>query len=433
MQLAIDASRGIHMFCYDNLNLSTSIFTEQRGASGPSKVTSGTFGIIYSVRNGVPEHMELAPLMERFRKTTGLKFNEDLRPTEDQYNSFQSQLKIVIVRALTTYAPGFNSYSNNPLLQHKPRRAIPAGYVTKQFPLRVTTIEEASIDGNLLYHDEVYLNLLKRDTDSLSKYAIPSSNDQLTNSRIRSCFLNRDQDTNAWNRREVFTLGIGLFHLCLNLVWVVLHTHRGTLAQTGSLTYFFKILDKTRLGGDHPDYHSLLAALQQILNGLLLNAWRQECGETNLEQFSKSEPSAEDLLAIADKILADYASPLRHKDREDGESTATTNPANPTCSDSDDSDTEEEHSHRPAFPPSPAASSTTPPRDTIYENTRLLTRDLLYISELVRAVSDGDIGRIEDFLPQLAMMFRGAGSNNYCTEILHFILNLKHVWTPEFA
>jgi hypothetical protein len=30
-------------------------------------------------------------------------------------------------------------------------------------------------------------------------------------------------------------------------------------------------------------------------------------------------------------------------------------------------------------------------------------------------------------------MFRGAGCNNYCTEILHFILNLKYVWTPAFA
>ncbi|KAF8257110.1 hypothetical protein EI94DRAFT_1819015 [Lactarius quietus] len=36
-------------------------------------------------------------------------------------------------------------------------------------------------------------------------------------------------------------------------------------------------------------------------------------------------------------------------------------------------------------------------------------------------------------LPLLAMMFRGASGNNYCTEILHFILNLKHVWTPEFV
>ncbi|KAF8263669.1 hypothetical protein EI94DRAFT_1596198, partial [Lactarius quietus] len=54
-------------------------------------------------------------------------------------------------------------------------------------------------------------------------------------------------------------------------------------------------------------------------------------------------------------------------------------------------------------------------------------------TELVHAISDGNIGRIEDILPMLAMMFRGAGGNNYCTEILHFMLNLKHVWTPEFA
>ncbi|KAJ7735352.1 hypothetical protein B0H16DRAFT_1892288 [Mycena metata] len=54
---------------------------------------------------------------------------------------------------------------------------------------------------------------------------------------------------------------------------------------------------------------------------------------------------------------------------------------------------------------------------------------------LVRAISDGDIGRVEVLLPHLAMMFRGSGSgcNKYCTEILHFIHNIKHVWTPEFA
>ncbi|KAI9436005.1 hypothetical protein H4582DRAFT_1817065 [Lactarius indigo] len=27
-------------------------------------------------------------------------------------------------------------------------------------------------------------------------------------------------------------------------------------------------------------------------------------------------------------------------------------------------------------------------------------------------------------------MFRGSGGNNYCAEILHFLLNLKHIWTP---
>ncbi|KAJ7705802.1 hypothetical protein B0H14DRAFT_3526240 [Mycena olivaceomarginata] len=31
------------------------------------------------------------------------------------------------------------------------------------------------------------------------------------------------------------------------------------------------------------------------------------------------------------------------------------------------------------------------------------------------------------------MMFRGSGRNKYCTEILHFLQNLKNIWTPEFA
>ena len=53
--------------------------------------------------------------------------------------------------------------------------------------------------------------------------------------------------------------------------------------------------------------------------------------------------------------------------------------------------------------------------------------------ELTSAISKGDFGRVEDLLPALAKSFRGAGSNNYCVEILHFITNLKHIWTPKFA
>lgn len=53
--------------------------------------------------------------------------------------------------------------------------------------------------------------------------------------------------------------------------------------------------------------------------------------------------------------------------------------------------------------------------------------------ELFQAVSDGDFGRVEDILPDLACIFRGAGSNKYSTEILYLLFNLKEVWTPEFG
>ncbi|KAF8233490.1 hypothetical protein L208DRAFT_1266454, partial [Tricholoma matsutake] len=55
------------------------------------------------------------------------------------------------------------------------------------------------------------------------------------------------------------------------------------------------------------------------------------------------------------------------------------------------------------------------------------------VIKLVQAVKAGDIGHVEDILPDLACMFHGVGSNNYSTKILHLLFNLKEVWTPKFV
>lgn len=434
MRLAKKAARDMHGVGYDNVNLSTSIYVEQRGSSGPAKVTSGTFAVLYILRNGNAEHMKLAPILERLKNAPALSFNHDIRPTRPQLESFERQLLVTIVNVLTTYCDGFKSYADHPILQHKPRRPMPDGYVTKQYPTRVSTIEEATVDGNLKFHDDLYLTQLCRDPKTLSEFAIPTYNDQLTNSRIRSGQITRSRDLTPWTRRQVFQLGFGLFHLCLNLIWLLLHVHRGSLDQTGSLTYFFALLEKVRLGGEHPDYHSLLAALMQILHGLLLNAWRAECGMETLTQFADSKPSPDSLLHIARKILQNHATPMPPPLGTDDDATDVSESGS-------ESDIGEGSTQRPPRQGNTTAQQQTsiphggnnPTDDIVHQNIRLLTRDLLYVAELVQAISDGDIGRIEDFLPQLAMIFRGAGGNNYCTEILHFIFNLRHVWTPEFA
>ncbi|KAH8993094.1 hypothetical protein EDB83DRAFT_2509997 [Lactarius deliciosus] len=412
LKLAVKVGSGPHVFCYDNIQISTSIFVEQRGSSGPAKVTSGTFGILYKVHNGRPEHMKLAPILERFGKAKGLDFNRDVRPTDQQLRSFQCQLKVVIIRVLTTYSIKFQSYAKDPALQHVSRRPMPPGYKTEQFPVRVSTIEEATVHGNLLFHDDIFLTQLKRTAEDLCEHAIPTFNDQLTNSRIRSGQILRAHDTSHWTRREVFQLGFGLFHLCLNLVWAF-------------LAYFFALLEKTRLGGDHPDYHTHLSALTQILDGILLNAWRTESGYSDLTAFAATEPSAEELLGLADKILSRHATPMIRVGRLDDNS-----PADEDDTSSDESDYEPA-ALSIATPKALSPTRPDPDKDKAHQNLQLLTQDLLYVAELVRAISDGDIGCVEDFLPQLAMMFRGSSGNNYCTEILHFLLNLKHVWTPE--
>ena len=127
---------------------------------------------------------------------------------------------------------------------------------------------------------------------------------------------------------------------------------------------------------------------------------------------------------------------VRKKQRVSTTTTAVENHQAVSSDESDGSD-EETTSESASEAGSEASSSQSdgpdPQDDLAHCNIRLLTRDLLYVAELLRAASDGDYGRIEDILGNLAMMFRGAGSNNYCTELLHFIFNLKLVWGDDFA
>ncbi|KIJ06388.1 hypothetical protein PAXINDRAFT_47855, partial [Paxillus involutus ATCC 200175] len=275
---AIQVAQGPHILCYDNINISTSIFVEQR-SSAPAKVQSGTFPIIYEVRNGNHEHMRLAPMLGRAQQAFDLTFNADIRPTVNQIKSSRDQFKVHITDILLECCAAFKNYTHRsePALQHQERRKLPGGYKTKQYPLRTTTIDESSITGNIAVIVDAYTNQLK-----LTK------------------------DINPFTRLQCLQLGFGLFHLCMNLIWALLHVHRGSINQPGSLSYFFAVLDRVRLGCEHPDYHTLLATLMQILRGVILNAWHVECGYPSLAAFAASSPTPAELLNVATRILKNH-------------------------------------------------------------------------------------------------------------------------------
>ena len=349
------------------------------------------------------DDVKLQPILIRYRSFKGLSAL-DLCLSLKQLTCLNHQFSVIILRVLFKHCSHYSDYASDPDLQPIPRRALAVDGKTKQFPLRTTTIEEASIQGNLTVHDDTYLNQLGREAKDLVHHVIPSINDQSTNARIRGGQVLRINDLDPWTRRDVFQLGFGLFHLCMNLIWALLHVHRGSLHQIGSLTYFFALMEKARLGAEHPDYHSLLAALTQILEGVILGAWLDELGD--LANFAETKPSAQDLLSRAQNILNRCACPMenwRKGPKAKGD------------------------------PIPPYLGAPDPLDDVAHQNILLLTRDLLYAIELTSAISGGDFGRVEDLLPTLAKMFRGAGSNNYCTEILYFLANLKHIWTPKFA
>ncbi|KAJ7506367.1 hypothetical protein B0H11DRAFT_2219709 [Mycena galericulata] len=372
------------LYNYDNVNFSTSIFVEQR-SDAPAKGQSGTYTIIYPFRNPNPRALELPPILLCAQSAPDLDFNRDLCPTFEQSRSSHHQFCSYVVRVLCRYENQFKGRKDDLDLQSPPRRCLPAGYKTPQLPLKICTREEFSIKGNLAVHVETLVKQLGLTYPQLTK-AILSINDQATQALNRGAKSIRAFDINPFLRCQVFQLGIGLFHLCLNLVWAALNVHRGHVNHHGTLSHLFVIIDKTRLGGQHPDYHSLLVAMMQILDGLLLDAWRIECGYPTLADYAASNPSAADLRAKAATILYNHGTPTR----------------SPTNSN--------------------AAT------DTVQENSRRLIHDLMYVCEVTRAISAGDFGRVEDILTTLGMMFRGAGSKNYSTEIMHFTHNMKKVW-----
>lgn len=413
-----------HSFTYDNVNASTSDFVEQR-PDAPSKVQSGTFSVLYKLQNARFEDMRIEPLMANLRASTDLTY--DICPTNDQLCSYRTQALVHIVNVLIKHHNSFADYANHPLFKHKARRAHPPDLKTEFYPLRISTIEEASIKGNLLVHDDVYNTQLKQDsspTSRLATIAKPTYADLLTLARMRGCVQVRTGDINAWTRREIFQLAMGLFHLLMNLIWALLHMHRGKISQVGSLAYFFVLLDKTRLSAAKPDFHSLLSTFQQILDGIILHAWQIECGCTSLEEFAESKPTPEQLLSVAASILKNHSTPL--------DSIVNPPPLSPDVSEDED-DTLQTSASLPRQQQPNRTPKLNPQDDILHQNLRLMMRDFLYVRELTQAISDGDIGRVEDIFPDLARIFRGSGSNNYSTEILHFLHNVKKVWTPEFA
>ena len=396
-------ARSPHLATYDNINISLSSFYEQR-EDAPSKVQSGTVAVLYKLRNANPDHMRLQELLKRDREGRDLHFSDDIQPSFSQLETIQRQLSLHVVKTLVEWVPEFSHYKHLPDLQHEQRRDVPRGHKTQQFPLRVSTIEENSIKGNITVLRNIYIDQLGLKEDDFADLAIPCINDQSTNARIRGARAVRADDVNSFTRIQCFQLAPGLFHMLMNLLWALLHVHRGSINSTGSLAYWFSVLDRKRLSSSQPDFHTLRSSLFQILEGLLLTCWNVESnkrGYLSLTSFAASQPSPDKLREIATDIVSLYANP------DDGS---------------------------PPLPPHTKKTSDKEPKTTSRSrNVMLLICDLLYVQELSDAISSGDWGRIEDILGTLAIMFKGAGANNYCTEVLHLIRNLKVVWTLEFG
>ncbi|KAL0563513.1 hypothetical protein V5O48_018552 [Marasmius crinis-equi] len=459
------------MLDWDNYNSKGSVHVEQR-ADAPSKVQSGTLVLCYGLRFVKdPSHMLLEPITTLLRNSspvTALTF----KPTAIELSSFRHQLSIHLIQSLVSFASpkGFDSsyILKSSILQFKTRHQIPPLPKTSFFPLRITTIEEASTAGNLEVPRDAYVDQMQRSEESLNDMAVVSINDQLTNARIRSTQVLRHEDISPWEQRKIFQIAPALFHTAMNLQWGIRERHYGSIRQPGSLSNLYSRMGKKRLGNDKPEYYPLRDANAQILDGITICAWKEMLPPSypTLTAFLHSNPPPALLFQMSLNIIDKFACPLpnvtpppppkprKKRASPDSESmTATVPTATPSTPNSSTPTTAtaqvpQAPAATPApiqvpdpsqflstseSPPSQASSTKDPKEDVLHQNIRLLFRDLLYLRELDSAMKTGDVGRIRDILPNLMALFRGCGSAKYAIELLHFLDNLKQIWPKEFG
>jgi hypothetical protein len=121
------------------------------------------------------------------------------------------------VAALCRYDhTGFKTPSDSPLIQNVTisHRKLAEKYVTRQFPHNISTIDEATVMGNITGHVDIPNTLLLLTHEQLSNLAIRS----FINDKLESMAPKLFVAVIIIHSLEFKVFRIGLFHLCLNLI-----------------------------------------------------------------------------------------------------------------------------------------------------------------------------------------------------------------------
>ncbi|KAG0290372.1 hypothetical protein BGZ98_003492 [Dissophora globulifera] len=65
------------------------------------------------------------------------------------------------------------------------------------------------------------------------------------------------------------------------------------------------------------------------------------------------------------------------------------------------------------------------------QNAALFLQHMIIYLELRAAIKIGDIGRIEESLKWITIMFQSGSKSNYAKELLHIHCALRYVWKQE--
>ncbi|KAI0309974.1 hypothetical protein OF83DRAFT_1156781, partial [Amylostereum chailletii] len=381
---------------YDNVNIPMRVFSQRSDKN--HHFYSGCSGMIWVL----PKDAKLTPDMNadyQKQRREGAKEPFSLEkmlagqlPRQAEGDKrIEARTKDRILRFLLNSPPLINyEHRDDPVLSPPPPvELLPSGpdNITHQFILQTADIEEASYEGNLKVLQEWLHEREKLSQERLIAFI----GDQLTVDRLRGLIKFRHEDKNSDERLDWILPVFGWLHLLFALAASILDQFCGMSAGP-SLQRAFDLLNrkglqKTQAKGPH--WHHLDEALWHVGEGLILACWIQVAGVDKLDELTMKTP--EELALLAEEIYDQFASRAalekmaRKKDN----------------------------------------------KDEVKFRTVMFIFDVLLYFDLREVIKSGDVGRMEDLLPDLLLRFAGGGNPKYKQEVMELIQALQKELTPE--
>jgi hypothetical protein len=347
------------------------------------------------------------------RDDVELELKDILRAPGSQHDQCESQISsYFIAEAIRTTFPEETKrlfakmQKSNTGGSHKfnipkmPKIDIPPLEKTQRVVLGPIPAEEGSISGNIKVLDNIFLRQLGFSSEEeFSQRLFLIFGDQLTVQRIRSIIFMRSEATKDFNRHTWALPVLALFHLRMNLIWLIYKHHfgdqKGNTNQYSTIHAHAELLNRKVIPPGKPPFnyteeltiHSFYGRIIALLLIRLKNRLRT-VGMTEIKSRA-----AELIGNLGPQEFLDLIEGIRQM----AFSKEARDRANENSDDLDeDSGTEDEE---------------------FTNHVRFLQQMETYCT-LKYAIKHGDLGLIQRIIPRCCFYFHGSKSFNYAREML---------------
>lgn len=310
---------------------------------------------------------------------------KDLIPDVDSVAHLQAASEKALIDVLVSSCKSYKICSRPaPAL----RPLIPRKTITH--PLPSMDINQATLVGNVEVLKTVMEKTLRLPPEWFdNQHKIVIAGDQLTVSRVSTAMMYKVIDISSYHRIQYAIPMLQLFHLQMTFCGLILETHWGSTSQPGSLQFNKLLLKRKRVSLTDFEYHSADELLRHTFHAMVKRIWEVALGNVDLSKAAEGldDQELQDLVSeTVTELVSDLLSP---------------------------------------FPEDELRFS------RLNRNMALLLRHLFIYFELGAAIKIGDVGRVEESLKWITIMFQNGQNNNYAFELLHIHCAIRHVWTRE--